>query len=276
MELKARNPIKGCRIFNNGISVPNPIRGCYTHYNEMKYMFPYISHTYSSIESWYTARSPLWRIVTRSRSVRLRSSPIPSPAVTEQQSTPAKDGQLPSGIEIPFTDTLRQNSVPFPFCLSKSEKEAVDSEIVKFVDKRRVEQVVHQEGEWISNLFIRPKPDGSYRLILDLTELNKYIEYEHFKMCSLHTALELVQQGKWMASIDLKDAYFSFLIRLQDRKLLRFIWGDCLYQFRCLPNGLVCAPRFFTKLLTPVFAKARLMGYDCFPFIDDSFIAADT
>ena len=180
------------------------------------------------------------------------------------------------GIEIPFTDTPRQNSVPFPFRLSKSEKEAVDSEIDKFLDKRIVEQVVHQEGEWISNLFVRPKRDGSYRLILDLTELNKYIEYEHFKMCSLQTALELVQQGKWMASIDLKDVYFSFLIRLQDRKLLRFIWGDCLYQFRCLPNGLACAPRFFTKLLTPVFAKARLMGYDCYSFIDDSFIAADT
>ena len=75
------------------------------------------------------------------------------------------------GIEIPFTDTPRQNSVPFPFRLSKSEKEAVDSEIVNFLDKRIFEQVVHQEGEWISNLFVRPKPDGSYRLILDLTEL---------------------------------------------------------------------------------------------------------
>ena len=46
-------------------------------------------------------------------------------------------------------------------------------------------------------------------MILDLMELNKYVKYQHFKMFSLQTALELVKNNSWLASIDLKDANYS-------------------------------------------------------------------
>ena len=53
-----------------------------------------------------------------------------------------------------------------------------------------------------------------------------------------------------------------------------FRWQDKLYQFRVLSNGLACTPRFFTKLLNPVFARED--GMECFPYLDDSFIIADS
>ena len=54
-----------------------------------------------------------------------------------------------------------------------------------------------------------------------------------------------------MAAIDLQDAYYSIPIRSLDGKFLRFIWEGTLYEFTCLPNGLSCAPRIFTKILKP-------------------------
>ena len=77
-----------------------------------------------------------------------------------------------------------------------------------------------------------------------------------------------------MASIDLKDAYYSIPVRVEDRKYLKFIWNHKLYRFTVLPNGLACAPRFFTKLLSPMFASARKEGIEYVPFIDDTFIVA--
>jgi len=50
-----------------------------------------------------------------------------------------------------------------------------------------------------------------------------------------------------MASIDLKDAYLSVAVEEEHRKYLRFIWGDQMYKFRCLPFGLSSAPRVFYK-----------------------------
>ena len=47
--------------------------------------------------------------------------------------------------------------------------------------------------------------NGDFRLILDLTDLNKLMAYDHFKMTSLHTAVEMMRPGCWMGSVDLKD-----------------------------------------------------------------------
>jgi hypothetical protein len=81
------------------------------------------------------------------------------------------------------------------------------------------------------------------------------VSYQHFKKDTLSTALQLVTKGYFMGSIDLKDGYYSVPIHEEQHKFLRFCWNEQLYQFNALPNGLALAPRKFTKLLKPVFAK---------------------
>ena len=179
------------------------------------------------------------------------------------------------GVEIPFLQWPLQDRVPFPYRLSLEEKEIMTGEVRKLEGKGVIQRVLPEQGQFVSNVFLRPKPNGEFRLILDLTELNKYIEYEHFKMTSLKTAVDMVREGAWMGSVDLKDAYYSVGVDPQYRKLLRFYWGGQLFQFIALPNGLACAPRIFTKLLKPIYAKLSQEGHECFPYIDDSFIVAD-
>ena len=62
----------------------------------------------------------------------------------------------------------------------------------------------------------------------------------------------------------------------EERKFLRFLWEGQMFQFVALPNDLASAPRIFTKILTPVDAKLRESEHECFPYIDDSFVVADT
>ena len=115
----------------------------------------------------------------------------------------------------------------------------------------------------------------TYRMILDLTWLNYHVEYEHLKMSSINTAQDMMRPDCYMASIDLKDAYYSVPVCDEHCIYLRFRWQRKLYQFKVLPNWLACAPRFFTKILTPVFAGLRQQGHECFPYIDDTFIVAE-
>ena len=181
-----------------------------------------------------------------------------------------------TGVRIPFWKELVQLRQPFPFRLSELERAAVVGELQKLSQKQVIERVTPVEGQFISNVFLRPKRDGQFRMILDLTELNKAVQYEHFKMTSLRTALEMMRPDCWMASVDLKDAYYSVAVAEEDRKFLRLQWEGQLYQFRALPNGLACAPRIFTKLLSPVYAGLRQEGHECFPYIDDSFVVGDS
>ena len=63
-------------------------------------------------------------------------------------------------------------------------------------------------------VFPRLKKSGGVRIILNLSELNLNIEYCHFKMENLNTALGLIESNCFMASIDLKDAYFLLMLTL--------------------------------------------------------------
>ena len=180
------------------------------------------------------------------------------------------------GVELPFEQIPWQETEPRPFKLSLEESDFVCSEILRLSELEIIEEANPTRGQVISNIFLRPKKDGAFRMILDLTWLNKHVQYEHFKMSSLQTAIDMIRKNCWMGSIDLKDAYYTVLVKESHRKFLRFRWQGKLWQFRVLPNGLACAPRSFTKLLVPAFAVVRERGLECFPYIDDIFVVADS
>ena len=80
-------------------------------------------------------------------------------------------------------------------------------------------------------------------------------------METLNTALKLIGEGCFMASIDLKDACYSVPIHEEHKKLLLFEWKGQVFEFDALPNGLALAPRQFAKLLEPIFASLRKKGH---------------
>ena len=162
------------------------------------------------------------------------------------------------------------------FKRNSEEMASIQEEINKLVEKNVIEACEHVEGEFISNIFTRPKKNGGLRVILDLTELNKSILYQHFKMDNIKTALPLISPGDYLASVDLRDAYFTVPIHPDSRKFLRFTWQGRLWQFQALPNGLSSAPRLFTKLLKPVLATLREQGHIVIAYLDDTLIIAKT
>lgn len=166
--------------------------------------------------------------------------------------------------------------IPNEIKFSVRESEVIEAELIKLLKKQVIEVTDHGPTDFISNIFIRSKRNGGYRVILNLSKLNESVTYRHFKMETLDNALQLVRPNCYMASVDLKDAYYSVSIAEEHRNLLKFSWRGKLYRFTCLPNGLACAPRFFTKLLKPVFAYLRSLGHCSVIYIDDSFLCSAT
>ena len=184
-----------------------------------------------------------------------------------------------AGVKVEFDCPLEQLaklSSTKSIATSAKECEVIDLEIKKLLSKQVISPCEHCQGEVISPVFTRPKKDGSHRMILNLKRLNSEVSYHHFKMDTLYTALTLITKNCLMASIDLKDAYYSVAIHEEHRKLLRFQWKGQIYEFNALPNGLSSAPRLFTKLLKPVYASLRLKGHISTGFLDDSLLIGHT
>ena len=72
-------------------------------------------------------------------------------------------------------------------------KSLLKVEVTKLLKKRGVVPCDHEQGGFISPIFLRDKNDGSHCLILNLKGLNKYLEYKYFKMQAFQSVLSLIQ-----------------------------------------------------------------------------------
>ena len=165
--------------------------------------------------------------------------------------------------------------MPRQYKFNEIEHQAILDEIQSLLKKSVIKKVKHCEGEFISNVFVRPKRDGKFRMILNLCGLNEAVVYHKFKMSTLQTAINLMSKDCYMATLDWKDAYYCVPIHKAHKKLLRFKFDNVLYEFQALPNGLASGPRLFTKLTKPFFSHLRKQGFINSPYIDDCLLVGE-
>ncbi|XP_045497532.1 uncharacterized protein LOC123695669 [Colias croceus] len=161
------------------------------------------------------------------------------------------------GYSIPFKSYPFRTDKPSVYPKTEQERQDFDTCLSKLLSINAISHCNHEPGEFLSSIFLVSKPNGDKRFILNLKCLNKFIETKHFKMEDYRTASKLITPNCFMATIDLKDAYFLVPVNKMHRKYLRFEYDGVLYEFNCLPFGLCTAPFVFTKLLKPIFEFLR-------------------
>ena len=177
-----------------------------------------------------------------------------------------------SGVKIEFTKSPDSGSSCTEAMFNETQSKQIDEQIELMLAKGIIRKCAKSEPEYISRIFTRPKTDGSLRLILNLKNLNQFVDYHHFKMDTLASVINLMEKDCYMASIDLKDAYYTVSVDKHYQNFLKFKKNKQLYTFCCVPNGLSSAPRIFTKLLKPPLAELRKRGFVNSPYIDDIYL----
>ena len=95
-------------------------------------------------------------------------------------------------------------------------------------------------------------------------------------METLQTIISIMEPYLWMASIDLKDAYFHVPVAREYRRYLRFlIDGRCL-QYTVTPFGLSPAPMLFTSILAVLIVWLRLRRVRLHAYLDDILIIGNS
>ncbi|CAH1990315.1 unnamed protein product [Acanthoscelides obtectus] len=86
------------------------------------------------------------------------------------------------GVRIPFFKKPRQSHIPKEPKWSPTELCEIENNIKKCLSTGALKKVRPVKDQFLSNIFVTPKPDGSQRLILNLKSLNDYISVSHFKL----------------------------------------------------------------------------------------------
>ena len=220
------------------------------------------------------------------RSPRVSEIPLPHIPVTGHLKYFAKEWKeitsdreivdMVLGMHIELTDKPVQSKHPFPIPFSAEETKFMDNHVKELLAKNVITKTFPEEGDFVSTVFLRPKPNGKFRMILNLKKFNWFVEYNKFKMDTFQFMLTLVTPSCFMGSIDLTDAYHVIGLALAHQKFMKFFWKGVMYKFTCLAFGLSLAPRKFTKLMKPVMAKIRRQGYTIANYLDDLFQAEKT
>ena len=95
-------------------------------------------------------------------------------------------------------------------------------------------------------------------------------------METVASVLLYIREGDILASINLKDAYFQITVHQSSRKLLRFLPGGAVYQFKGLCFVLSTAPQIFTQVFTAVSAWAHSHRICLLRYLDNWMVLASS
>ena len=158
---------------------------------------------------------------------------------------------LRDGYRVPFLDSPPPLSrIPVSFQTYRAgfpRAQALRQEVEAMLAKGVLEIARDLGPGFCSCLFFVGKASGGWRPVIDLSHLNEFIQLTRFKMETVASVLLSVREGDFLASLDLKDAYFQIPIHPSSRKLLRF-------TFRALCFGLSTAPQVFTRVFAAMSA----------------------
>ena len=152
---------------------------------------------------------------------------------------------LRTGCRIPFSSPPSLSAVPVPilsYSPTSIKGKALHGEVLSLIIKGAVELAPPFPG-YYSCLFVVWKAAGSWRPLIDLSHLNRFVQLTLFKMETNQLVLRVVRRDDWMFSIDFKDAYLQVLIHPDSCRYLRFVADGQVYQFKALwplhtPSGI--------------------------------------
>ena len=149
-------------------------------------------------------------------------------------------------------------------------REPVSQELRRMEADGVIERI--DASPWTSNIVTAKKRDGSLRLCVNLTEVNKALIPERYPLPTMDELTEHLYGCTVFSKIDLLWGYLQLPLAEDRRYLTAFITHDGVWQFRSLPFGLASGPSAFQQVIRKI-----LHGLDgCTNILDDILVYGRT
>ena len=105
---------------------------------------------------------------------------------------------------------------------------------------------------WCSGLVPVPKANGSVRLCVDLTQLNKAVQREIHPMPSVDESLAKLGKSRFFTKLDANSGFWQLPLDEESRLLTTFVTPFGRYCFNRLPFGISSAPEIFQRTMSEI------------------------
>ncbi len=138
-------------------------------------------------------------------------------------------------------NTLSKDAVPSkittPRKLPHAARESIKAQLDEMVAKHIIVSV-EDPTDFVHPMVPVLKPDGTWRLCIDLSKINKYVQRPYHPMISPKDAVELPTEAQWFASMDAKSGYWQIALDEESQELTTFITPFGRFKFLRAPMGL--------------------------------------
>ncbi|VDO14912.1 unnamed protein product, partial [Brugia timori] len=160
---------------------------------------------------------------------------------------------------IDFEPTKRRN-----FQLAYRERIEL-IKLLKALEKAGV--IKKQKSRYESPVFLKKKPDGSYRLLVDYRAVNKKVKKDNNRVPNIDSIWPHMRDMKYFTSLDLNSGYFQIPITEESKELTGINVDGQGYVFNSIPQGMTCSPSIFQTIMMEIFEKILWEKVVC--YLDD-------
>nr|CAH7733256.1 unnamed protein product [Callosobruchus chinensis] len=94
-----------------------------------------------------------------------------------------------TGYEIPLVCVPYRREIPYNYSFPPKELQLMRKAIAELMDMGAVVHCAPVEGQYLSKIFLTDKANGTKRFILNLKQLNNYVQYFHLKWKTIEQPL---------------------------------------------------------------------------------------
>ena len=147
----------------------------------------------------------------------------------------------------------------------------VEAELQRMLQMGVIEKV-DEPTEWCSGMVVVPKPNGSVRICVDLTKLNKSVQRERHILPSVEQTLAQIGGAKVFSKLDANSGFWQVELSHDSSRLTTFLTPFGRFCFKRLPFGITSAPEYFQRRMSEILSGLR--GVVC--LIDDVLVYGAT
>jgi hypothetical protein len=130
---------------------------------------------------------------------------------------------------------------------AQEKQDFIVQEIEKLKKAKLIREVAHPT--WIANLVVIPKANGSGRLCMDFTSLNKACPKELYPLPRIDQIADSAAGCDLLCFLDAFSGYHQIKMAREDEEKTAFITPCGLYCYVCMPFGLKNARATFQRLM---------------------------
>ncbi|KFK39802.1 hypothetical protein AALP_AA3G290100, partial [Arabis alpina] len=155
--------------------------------------------------------------------------------------------------------------------LGSERTKAVNDEVAMLLDAGSITEV--QYPEWLANPVVVKKKNGSWRVCVDFTDLNKACPKDSYPLPHIDRVVEATAGNDLLSFMDAFSGYNQIEMHPHDREKTAFITERGTYCYRVMPFGLKNAGATYQRLVNKM--SAEQLGDTMKVYIDDMLVKSE-